>query len=127
MAPVEDVYYDPQHPYTVGLMSSIPRIGDDRDRLQTIPGRMPDLIEMPPGCNFHPRCPYAEESCTRREPQLVDTATGRAADVSDHTAQAAACLAHTGELSEPLDYEVRVRGESRADPVESTDGGTVDE
>ncbi|PSQ16541.1 ABC transporter ATP-binding protein [Halobacteriales archaeon QS_8_69_73] len=129
MAPVEDVYYDPQHPYTVGLMSSIPRIGDDRDRLQTIPGRMPDLIEMPPGCNFHPRCPYAEESCIRREPALVDVVTGEPADVSDHDAQTAACLEHTGGLSEPLDYEVWVQDGSRAgpDPVESIDGGTVDE
>ena len=127
MAPVEDVYYDPQHPYTVGLMGSVPRIGDDRDRLETIPGRMPDLIEMPPGCNFHPRCPYAEENCTKREPAFVDVATGTPADVSDHDTQMAACLAHTGELSEQPGYEVRVRDGSRTEPVESTDGGTVDE
>jgi peptide/nickel transport system ATP-binding protein len=117
MAPVEDVYYNPQHPYTVGLMSSIPRIGDERDRLQTIPGRMPDLIEMPPGCNFHPRCPYAEESCTRVEPQLVDAETGEPADPINSDAQTAACLAHTGELTGELDYEVTVRGEDG--PVES--------
>jgi peptide/nickel transport system ATP-binding protein len=109
IAPVNDIYYDPQHPYTVGLMSSIPRIGDERDRLQTIPGRMPDLIEMPPGCSFHPRCPYAEEVCTRIEPDLVDPETGREADVSDHDRQAAACLAHTGDLDGELDYEVTVR------------------
>ncbi|WP_144796821.1 ABC transporter ATP-binding protein [Halorubrum depositum] len=111
MAPVEDVYYDPQHPYTVGLMSSIPRIGDERERLQTIPGRMPDLIEMPPGCNFHPRCPYAEESCTRVEPGLVDVDTGDPADPINSDAQTAACLAHTGELTGELDYEITVRGE----------------
>jgi len=58
---VEDIYYDPKHPYTVGLMSSIPRIGDSRERLDTIPGTMPDLVQLPPGCSFHPRCPYAEE------------------------------------------------------------------
>jgi peptide/nickel transport system ATP-binding protein len=114
MAPVEDVYYDPQHPYTVGLMSSIPRIGDERERLQTIPGRMPDLIEMPPGCNFHPRCPYAEESCTRVEPRLVDVETGKPADPIESDAQAAACLAHTGELEGDLDYEVTVRGEDES-------------
>ncbi len=128
MAPVEDVYYDPQHPYTVGLMSSIPRIGDDRDRLETIPGRMPDLIEMPPGCNFHPRCPYAEEVCTRREPPLVDVETGEPAAVADHDRQAAACLAHTGELAGELDYEVTVRGDtSTPGRVEPTDGGRPDE
>ena len=124
MAPVEDIYYDPQHPYTVGLMSSIPRIGDDRDRLDTIPGRMPDLIEMPPGCNFHPRCPYAEEVCTRREPPLVDTDTGEPADVTDHDSQVAACLAHTGELDGRLDYEVTVRDDTTSRAAGSTEGGS---
>jgi len=130
MAPVEDVYYDPQHPYTVGLMSAIPRIGDDRDRLQTVPGRMPDLIEMPPGCNFHPRCPYAEEACTRIEPELVETDTGRPADVSDHDAPAAACLAHTGDLEGELGYEVTVQdgpraggGQDRSTDTDPTSGG----
>lgn len=123
MAPVEDLYYNPQHPYTVGLMSSIPRIGDDRERLQTIPGRMPDLIENPPGCNFHPRCPYAEQACTRNEPPLVDVETGRQADSTDHDRQAAACLAHTGELQGDLDYTVTVRDTETA----KTDGGEYDE
>ena len=123
MAPVEDVYYDPQHPYTVGLMSSIPRIGDDRDRLQTIPGRMPDLIELPSGCNFHPRCPYAEEACTRREPRLVDVETGEPADASDHRERSAACLAHTGELRGELDYTVTVDRDDAA----AADGGTADD
>ena len=127
MAPVEDVYYDPQHPYTVGLMSSIPRIGDDRDRLDTIPGRMPDLIEMPPGCNFHPRCPYAEEVCTRREPPLVDTDTGEPADVTDHDSQVAACLAHTGELDGRLDYEVTVRDDTPSRPVGANGDGSPNE
>ena len=124
MAPVEDVYYDPQHPYTVGLMSSIPRIGDERDRLKTIPGRMPDLIEVPPGCNFHPRCPYAEESCTQIEPGLVDTETGEPADPINSDSQVAACLAHTGELDGTLDYEVTIRGEDG--PTDPTgDRGSV--
>ncbi len=126
IAPVEEIYYDPQHPYTVGLMSSIPRIGDDRERLDTIPGRMPDLIELPPGCNFHPRCPYAEKTCARIEPPLVDTETGAEADVSQHERQAAACLAYTGDLDSELDYEVHVTetGDATAS-AESTspDGG----
>ncbi len=97
-APVTELYYDPKHPYTVGLMSSIPRIGDDRDRLQTIPGTMPDLIETPSGCSFHPRCPYAEEACTRIEPSLVDLDDGRSAK----------CLEYTGELQDGLSYSVTV-------------------
>ncbi|WP_049922958.1 ABC transporter ATP-binding protein [Halopiger djelfimassiliensis] len=106
-APVEDLYYDPKHPYTVGLMSSIPRVGDTRDRLRTIPGTMPDLSELPSGCSFHPRCPYAEESCARTEPPLLDPETGTPADETDseHTA---ACLEYTGDLNGGLDYEIEV-------------------
>ncbi|WP_138006690.1 ABC transporter ATP-binding protein [Halalkalirubrum salinum] len=128
IAAVDDLYYNPQHPYTVGLMSSIPRIGDTRDRLQTIPGRMPDLIENPPGCNFHPRCPYAEDVCARREPPLVNVETGDPADPINSDSQSAACLEHTGDLLEGLDYQVTVRGtdESTGDAA-STDGGVSDE
>ncbi|WP_293031092.1 ABC transporter ATP-binding protein [Natronococcus sp.] len=115
-APVEELYYDPKHPYTVGLMSSIPRVGDRRERLQTIPGTMPDLVELPPGCSFHPRCPYAEDVCTKRDPPLLDPETGQ--DASGPEAErAAACLEYTGELREGLDYEVTVGDghETRAD------------
>ncbi|MXR52199.1 ATP-binding cassette domain-containing protein [Halovenus sp. WSH3] len=126
---VEEIYYDPQHPYTVGLMSSIPRIGDDSERLQTIPGRMPDLIEMPPGCNFHPRCPYAEEICTQLSPELVDVETGQEAAPDDRNQHAAACLAHTGELAGSLDYEVTVRDELEATATDGsgTTEGEIDE
>lgn len=106
-APVKDLYYDPQHPYTVGLMSSIPRIGDKRERLQTIPGTMPDLIDVPSGCNFHPRCPYAEDVCKRKEPPLIDLDTGK--EGTAKTRRGAACLAHTGDLDGELTYEVKVR------------------
>ena len=111
-ASVEELFYDPKHPYTVGLMSSIPRIGDRRERLQTIPGTMPDLVEVPTGCSFHPRCPYAEEACRRTEPQLVDPDTG---DVATDAAaeRAAACLEYTGELTGGLDYEVTVEGDEQ--------------
>jgi peptide/nickel transport system ATP-binding protein len=105
---VEDVYYDPQHPYTVGLMSSIPRIGADIDELATIPGTMPDLVELPPGCSFHPRCPYAEEACTRTDPQLVDPETGATADKMGGDGHDAACLAHTGDLRGGLDYSIEI-------------------
>jgi len=106
-ASVEELYYDPKHPYTVGLMSAIPRIGDGQDRLQTIPGTMPDLVEVPSGCSFHPRCPFAEEVCTRKQPPLVDPETGDGVGLSD---RAAACLAYTGDLDGELDYEVEVQG-----------------
>jgi peptide/nickel transport system ATP-binding protein len=113
-APVDDLYYDPKHPYTVGLMSSIPRVGETRERLQTIPGTMPDLIELPSGCSFHPRCPFAESSCVEKEPPLVDSETGGPA-TGDPDEHSAACLAYTGELSQELDYQVELR-ESEARP-----------
>ncbi|MCH7659513.1 MAG: ABC transporter ATP-binding protein [Euryarchaeota archaeon] len=114
-APVEELYYDPKMPYTVGLMSSIPRVGDRRERLQTIPGTMPDLVELPPGCSFHPRCPFAEDACTRKEPPLVDIDSGTEATLESE--RAAACLAYTGDLTGDLDYEVTVRGsESETEP-----------
>jgi len=108
-APVEQLYYEPKHPYTVGLMGSIPRIGDERERLDTIPGTMPDLVQLPPGCSFHPRCPYAEEVCTQKEPPLVDTETGRPATGIDHDAHASACLEYTGDLTTGLDFDIEVR------------------
>jgi peptide/nickel transport system ATP-binding protein len=107
-APVEELYYDPKHPYTVGLMSSIPRVGDTRTRLQTIPGTMPDLVELPPGCSFHPRCPYAEEACTLEEPPLLDPETGRPVGNDQSIEHSAACLEYTGALTEGLTYEIDV-------------------
>jgi peptide/nickel transport system ATP-binding protein len=109
-APVEELYYDPKHPYTVGLMSSIPRLGEQRQDLQPIPGTMPDLVNVPPGCRFHPRCPWAEESCTRKRPPLVDPGTGEPADGG----RGAACLAYTGDLEGDLDFGVEVRESTSA-------------
>ena len=119
-ATVEQLYYDPKHPYTVGLMSSIPRIGDDRDRLQTIPGTMPDLVELPPGCSFHPRCPYAEEACTRKEPRPLNPETGL--PVTDSDERAAACLAYAGELESELGYEVHVSEPETAELAQPMEG-----
>ena len=107
-APVDELFYDPKHPYTVGMMASIPRIGTDLSRLKTIPGTMPDLIELPSGCSFHPRCPYAEEVCTRKEPKLIEPETGEVADVE--SGRGASCLAYTGDLTGDLAFDVRVRG-----------------
>ncbi len=108
-ASVEELYYDPKHPYTVGLMSAIPRIGSDLDQLQTIPGTMPDLVDVPSGCSFHPRCPYAEEECRQREPAMLDPETGVEADGSSD--RAASCLEYTGNFSGSLDYDVTVSDE----------------
>jgi len=69
---VEDIFYRPQHPYTQGLLASVPRM--DRvsdDELQTIPGNPPNLLELPPGCRFQDRCNRATEACLRRPPLWV--------------------------------------------------------
>ncbi|MGE0852681.1 MAG: dipeptide ABC transporter ATP-binding protein [Hyphomicrobiaceae bacterium] len=68
---VGDVIASPRHPYTAGLMRSIPAIGIERGELAHIPGAMPRLGEIPGGCSFRPRCPHAFQQCTRR-PELVD-------------------------------------------------------
>jgi peptide/nickel transport system ATP-binding protein len=59
-ASIDDIFYDPKHPYTVALLRSIPRLGvQHQDRLETIKGSVPDPYSMVPGCPFHPRCPAA--------------------------------------------------------------------
>jgi len=67
---VEDIFENPLHPYTAGLNKAIPRLDIDTERLQIIEGTVPNLIEMPPGCKFHPRCPYAMDICAKEEPPL---------------------------------------------------------
>jgi peptide/nickel transport system ATP-binding protein len=68
---VRDVVKHPLHPYTVGLMGSIPRLTTDAERLMQIKGSMPRLTAIPTGCAFHPRCPRVFEPCPVRRPELV--------------------------------------------------------
>jgi oligopeptide/dipeptide ABC transporter ATP-binding protein len=74
-APVEDLFQEPLHPYTQGLLESIPWIGKKlktgRRQLQEIPGIVPSLLEMPEGCRFHPRCSRVMNICIKEEPPLV--------------------------------------------------------
>jgi peptide/nickel transport system ATP-binding protein len=64
------LYYQPHHPYTLGLLRSLPKLGVDDERLIPIPGQPPSLINPPPGCPFHPRCSFAMPRCRRDEPVL---------------------------------------------------------
>ncbi len=67
----DTIFHAPEHPYTWGLLSSIPRLDHPRgDALTPIAGRPPSLITLPSGCSFHPRCPYVREAHTRVEPLL---------------------------------------------------------
>jgi peptide/nickel transport system ATP-binding protein len=68
---VRDVFYNAKHPYTVGLLNAVPPIaGEEFTPLTAIPGSPPNLLAMPSGCSFHPRCPYATELCSRQAPPL---------------------------------------------------------
>src|SRR6478752_8619256 len=79
IGPVADVIHQPQHPYTRGLMGSIPSIVDERDQLAQIDGAMPRLTAIPAGCPFHPRCAYAFDRCRVERPELLSAATSLAA------------------------------------------------
>ncbi len=77
---VRNVVKDARHPYTEGLMGSIPLVGHDVERLTQIEGAMPRLTEIPPGCAFNPRCPKAFDRCRSQRPELMETdGTTRAA------------------------------------------------
>lgn len=65
-----ELFTNPKHPYSIGLINSIPSLDDAVDKLYAIPGNVPMLNELPTGCPFHPRCPYAREVCRERCPQL---------------------------------------------------------
>ena len=79
VGPVQDVIKRAQHPYTHGLMGSIPVIRHDVERLTQIDGSMPRLADIPPGCAFNPRCPRVFEYCRVERPDLMDVGATRAA------------------------------------------------
>ncbi len=66
----DDIFYRPRHPYTLGLIRAVPKVVGDFQELFSIPGSPPDLIDLPSGCKFHPRCPYATDRCREEEPDL---------------------------------------------------------
>jgi oligopeptide/dipeptide ABC transporter ATP-binding protein len=67
-APVHETFRDPRHPYTWGLLHSIPKLYEHKERLIPIEGQPPSLIDLPPGCTFAPRCPFAMEVCVKADP-----------------------------------------------------------
>lgn len=74
-ASVKDLYGDPRHPYTLGLLRSVPRLDEEvKEKLIPIEGLPPDLIDMPPGCPFAPRCVYAQDICLQENPKLETVA-----------------------------------------------------
>ncbi len=88
---LDDIFYDPRHPYTIGLLGSLPRLDSDRaEPLRTIPGSPPGLFALPDGCAFAPRCAYVIDRCRGERPELLE---------SDTKGQKAACF-RTAEMPE---------------------------
>lgn len=74
---IRDIMEHPLHPYTEGLIEAIPKIGDEKEKLKNIEGMVPGLNDMPKGCSFHPRCPYAFDRCKEKRPGLTALDNGR--------------------------------------------------
>lgn len=96
----EDIYYRAQHPYTLGLLGSVPRLDDEKKtKLTPVLGQPPDLLSPPKGCSFYPRCPYAMKVCATEKPQTYTVG-------EEHTA---ACWLHHPQAPKGLLPEGRVR------------------
>ena len=80
-ATVNDLFYRPRHPYSVGLLRAVPRVSGAMGAVESIPGSPPDLIRLPPGCTYVSRCPLAIAACSEREPDLLPV------DMPDHDAR----------------------------------------
>ncbi|RXZ81181.1 ABC transporter ATP-binding protein [Paenibacillaceae bacterium] len=76
-ASVYELFERPMHPYTIGLLGSLPKMNEQRERLDSIQGMVPNLLAMPDGCPFHPRCPYADSQCSKIKPKLEPRTAGR--------------------------------------------------
>ena len=110
-APTRDVFYRPAHPYTVGLLKSIPSLDGKKGELPVIPGRVPDLVTPPTGCRFHPRCPFAMDVCSREKPPMVAIGPGHRV----------ACHVWNGQHEVPA--ELRDAGIRRDMPPPTADAG----
>ncbi|NMA85618.1 MAG: ABC transporter ATP-binding protein [Epulopiscium sp.] len=86
--PVEELFADPKHPYTIGLLNSKPNLNEERGRLDSIPGSVPNPTDLPQGCAFHPRCKFATEHCRQYRPELKELGPKHSA----------ACFVASGEV-----------------------------
>jgi oligopeptide/dipeptide ABC transporter ATP-binding protein len=108
--PVEQIFRSPQHPYTWSLLRSVPRVDESRkDRLVSIKGLPPDLVNPPPGCKFHPRCPFVVDRCKLEEPPLGEVDVDQVArcwvlmrNVSDQDVESAKASTLSAEAVQKL-------------------------
>ena len=110
-APAEELFRNPRHPYTEGLLNSFPALHGERTVMSGIPGSPPDLRRLPEGCSFHPRCAHALDACHEQEPRLLPIHWEPAAP------RRAACLLHTDGFTPP---ESLTKTALRAEQIGST-------
>jgi oligopeptide transport system ATP-binding protein len=84
-APTTELFARPQHPYTLALLSAVPEVGAPRRELIPIEGEPPSAVRLPPGCRFHPRCPWRIDRCLQQSPELIELLPGHS--VACHVAQ----------------------------------------
>jgi oligopeptide/dipeptide ABC transporter ATP-binding protein len=124
-APKREVFYSSHHPYTKGLLESIPSSSSSGDRLKPIAGSPPSLINLPPGCKFHPRCGYVFDRCLREEPVLHPvTESGEHTSACWLPSEAAGLSEEAEELREEVVREQR--GEEAAQAAATGDEGVSD-
>jgi peptide/nickel transport system ATP-binding protein len=98
-APTQELFLNPRHPYTKGLLKAVPRLAPGRvSEAEAVVGDPPSPIHLPTGCRFHPRCPLAQDVCHEQDPQLVSNAEGGAHAAACHFAWTAAPAAHVPEV-----------------------------
>ncbi|MDR1966032.1 MAG: ABC transporter ATP-binding protein [Synergistaceae bacterium] len=85
-----ELFTNPVHPYTIGLFNSVPDLDEDVERLAVIPGLMPDPMDLPTGCAFHPRCAFALPECSKDSPDTVDVGDGHSVACAPRAAELAA-------------------------------------
>jgi peptide/nickel transport system ATP-binding protein len=124
--PVDQIFQSPQHPYTWSLLRSVPRVDEARkDRLVSIRGLPPDLVSPPPGCKFHPRCPFVVDKCkSDPAPQLGEVAINQVArcwvlmrNVSQEDVEAAKTSVVSVEAAQKLKQEAAVEQSSEASRI----------
>jgi len=119
--PVEQIFKSPQHPYTWSLLRSVPRVDEARkDRLVSIRGLPPDLSNPPPGCKFHPRCPFVIDHCKTEEPSLSEVGPNQVArcwvlmrNVTDEALQ----VARTASISQEAVRKLRAISTDASSPA----------
>lgn len=100
---VQSIFHTPKHPYTQALLTSVPSVLGRIKKLSVIPGTIPDLIYPPPGCRFHPRCPFAKDVCKKEMPDSVEVAKGHES----------ACI-RIAEIEEELQTRLKIAREEQA-------------